>query len=726
MEIRELAERALFGPSLEEKLRPASRLSDDHPGPPQPAPVAPGRPAALRFSNRGEGGRFPRPRELESEAKRAQLLHFFANHELLATELMALVLLRFPEAPKAFRRGVAKTLMEEQQHTRLYLERMEQLGCQFGELPLSGFFWNALSGMESPLAYVTGLPLTFEQANLDFSIHFAGLFAELGDVESEKLMRRIYQDELGHVAYGLKWLRHLKKAEMSDWEAYRSHLRMPLSPRRARGTTFNVEGRRRSGFDEHFIRSLTVYSKSRGRSPDVYVMNVYGEWEWLRREGLTLTQRQEAMQHDLQCLPQFFGSDDDVLLVTRSPRKEWLQQLKKVGLPVPEFEPLRGLDQGIRANSELLERRLGHLRPWAWSPMTARLLTPISSRSRDRSSPVASPARLEALAPLFKKSFGCQWLRRWLEENPTLMGLRPASESGRVGDTPTQIQSALEAWRAKGLKRFVVKADWGAAGGRMIRLWEDQIKASQWRWMEKRFHQGERLVVEPWYDRRFDFSVHFDMEKGQARLRGFVRLVNDPRGQFVGCAIGSSLPLGCEEGVRRCLHGDSGNRYKTLCQTLGNRLAGEAARVGYEGPVGVDAFVYQDQEGELRINPAVEINPRYTMGRLTLALRRYATPGRVVAMTLFSRVQLKALKLENFQELAGWLSARFPLEMEPRSGGKIRNGAVCLTDPQTAIQCVAVLLVGRAGYDWLIDPPRGPESSAERSTAPGGKVQAAG
>ena len=54
-----------------------------------------------------------------------RLLHFFANHELLATELMALVLLKFPDAPAAFRKGVLETLKDEQEHTRLYIERMK-------------------------------------------------------------------------------------------------------------------------------------------------------------------------------------------------------------------------------------------------------------------------------------------------------------------------------------------------------------------------------------------------------------------------------------------------------------------------------------------------------------------------------------------------------------------------------------------------------------------------
>src|SRR5438046_994321 len=118
MEIREFAERVLFATKLEEKLESPENIADEDPGSAIIAPRAPGRPAELRFKSEGSAkADFPGIHRLESTAERGRLLHFFANHELLATELMALVLLRFPEAPPAFRRGVLQTLKDEQRHT---------------------------------------------------------------------------------------------------------------------------------------------------------------------------------------------------------------------------------------------------------------------------------------------------------------------------------------------------------------------------------------------------------------------------------------------------------------------------------------------------------------------------------------------------------------------------------------------------------------------------------
>ena len=250
MELREFAERVLFATTLEEKLLRPMDITDENPGPAFVTPAAPGRPAELQFKVTGEArDSFPGTKNLEQESERGRLLHFFANHELLATELMALVLLKFPDAPAAFRKGVYQTLKDEQEHTQLYLQRMKECGIHFGELPVSGYFWRSVSVMENPMDYVSSLCLTFEQANLDFARHYAKGFASIGDNETSQLLEKIYRDEIGHVAYGLKWFRRWKNPSESDWEAFCRQLKFPLSPQRAKGITLNVEGRRAAGLD---------------------------------------------------------------------------------------------------------------------------------------------------------------------------------------------------------------------------------------------------------------------------------------------------------------------------------------------------------------------------------------------------------------------------------------------------------------------------------------------
>src|ERR1035438_5117638 len=94
MELHDFAEQVLFATILDDKLQSPAVVTDERPGSPLLTPQAPGRPAELRFKPQGSGkAGFPGVHHLDQEHERGRLLHFFANHELLATELMALALL---------------------------------------------------------------------------------------------------------------------------------------------------------------------------------------------------------------------------------------------------------------------------------------------------------------------------------------------------------------------------------------------------------------------------------------------------------------------------------------------------------------------------------------------------------------------------------------------------------------------------------------------------------
>ncbi|MDB4409183.1 DUF455 family protein, partial [Akkermansiaceae bacterium] len=156
------------------------------------APDLPGRPADLIPYKNQHKSHFPSADQLENEEHRATLLHFFANHELLAIELMALALLKFPDAPDSFRRGVFHTLKEEQNHTKWYVQRMKECGIEFGDMPVSPMIWEHIADMESPLDYVSRLSLTFEQANLDYAHYYSKVLHDIGDTKSAKILHTVY------------------------------------------------------------------------------------------------------------------------------------------------------------------------------------------------------------------------------------------------------------------------------------------------------------------------------------------------------------------------------------------------------------------------------------------------------------------------------------------------------------------------------------------------------
>lgn len=254
MELREWATRILSADTLEEKLLIPDSLTDDAPG----APLwfnEPTRPLNMGFNKRTKEEKLPHFQSHGSEDNRAICLHRFAGHELLAVEIMAHALTAFPDAPKAFRRGVAHTLKEEQGHVQLYMHRMAEMGLRFGDLPLYRHFWNHASHLTTPLRYVSVMSLTFEMANLDFAPLYGKSFSHFGDEKSAALMAQILKDEINHVSFGWRWLNRFK-GESNSWDSWVDSLSSKLTPKRAIGFVLMEDNRRHAGIPEDWISRL--------------------------------------------------------------------------------------------------------------------------------------------------------------------------------------------------------------------------------------------------------------------------------------------------------------------------------------------------------------------------------------------------------------------------------------------------------------------------------------
>jgi uncharacterized ferritin-like protein (DUF455 family) len=708
MELSEFAEKVLFATTLEEKLSCPALITDESPGLPRPTPEAPGRPPELQFKPRGSrAGEFPGGHHLEKDSERGRLLHFFANHELLATELMALVLLKFPDAPAAFRRGVLRTLKEEQEHTRLYLQRMQECGIHFGAIPVSGYFWRAVAGMENPMDYVAGLSLTFEQANLDYCRQFARGFEAAGDPATARLLEQIYRDEIGHVAYGLKWFRRWKNPQESDWEAFCHQLKFPLSPNRAKGILLNVEGRRAAGFDADFVDELNVYSQSKGRTPSVFVFNPFVEAQIAQGRTFTPTKQQALLAGDLANLPQFLCRQDDIVVVPRRPSVQFLSSIKQAGFPLPEFvEAHRGQ---LDPTSSVCHRKLGSLRPWAWGPDSVALFGPLFANVTGEQRN-AGECFNAGIAQLYSKGWSATFLRQVLQRFGDESCLCGEAEVGVEAKTLQDALDVIANIRGRGHQKVVVKESYGLAGHKMLRLWEPELLESQRRWIQRAVEHRRSLVIEPWLEREVDFSVQLESCPDGLRFLGYTGLINDHRGQFQAnwVAADSNRKLPAQVTNLFPANSPAAATLRRVFDQIISLLQPALRKIGYIGPLGIDAFVYRTNQGEFRLKPMVEINPRHTMGRVTLELMKQACPGSTGVFRLVNRAMVRSEGFGSFADYAQALANQAPLRLEGSPRPRIREGALCLNDPAAVREYLAVFRVGR-NFD---DAARGMRGSA--------------
>ncbi|TAE76893.1 MAG: DUF455 family protein [Verrucomicrobia bacterium] len=643
MQMREAAERILFAETLEEKLRLAPvGLADDVPGPALRTPEAPGRPRELRVRADGVRVDFPSVHRLDDERERGVMLHFLANHELLAAELMALVLLKFPDAPKEYRAGVYAAMREEQMHTAMYLRRMRECGIHFGELPVNDYFWRIIAPMATPMDFVTRLNLTFEQANLDFSKHYAGLFRQAGDAATAGVLEKIYRDEIGHVGHGVTWFRRWKDRGNSDWEAFRKSLVFPLAPVRAKGLApFNAEGRRLAGLDEDFIRQLEVCEQSRGRTPVVHWFNPNAEGHALS-PSYQPDKTALALEEDLELLIVAWSRKDDVALLRRAPSLEHLRELRRAGFELPE----------IASASQLAGRRLGGLRPWAWSPDASKTLSGMAGD--------VSPGVL------------WQWRdalpREWLSKE---IGIRLEQALG-CPEIAVICRDEEAAWSSVGScladgGQALVKAAFSHAGRGHRRINHESPEAATRAWLRHQLAAHGCVTVEPWRDRVLDFSALYEMGvAGEASLIGLTHMENDAAGRFLGTRVARKWASLLEPEVSTFLHREAG--VMAWYQEKIPALLGELLP-GYRGPVGVDAMVYRLPDGRLALKPVVELNVRMTMGRVALELLAKSTTRR--------GGRLRILRKDKVADL------------DALRGGSLRGGSMLLNDPACAREFLA-------------------------------------
>jgi len=648
VELRRFAERVLFGTTLQDKLLHPDALTDDEPGPPIAPPTAPGRPPSLPLRS-PERPPFPSSDRLAEPDAAATALHAFANHELLATELMALALLRFPDADPAYRADLARTLREEQTHLQLYLDRLDELGRPFGTYPLSAFFWDVLAPADSPKAFCAAMGLTLEQANLDFAGHFADAFDRAGDAASAAILRRVLAEEVAHVARGLRWFDRLR-GDGDRWEAWVAALPEPLTPRRARGPDFAAAPRLRAGLDPEFVQRVRTFGASRGRPPDVHWLNVPDE----ARDG----PRARGWIQDLEATAILRASHDDLVLLHRPPGAPWLARLAEAGFALPAIgllrdgAPIGPPDGPVRS-----------LRPWAPTAAAADALS--AWGTLDPSPPPDKVADGQLLATL-------------LETLGPADRLLTSDALPCVAADLGAVEAAVARIRSAGHPRVVFKRPLGTAGEGQLRFFEDEILDRQRRWLLASLAEGP-LRVEPWLDRVLDLSFQLDA----SGLRGIVRFHAEGNGRFRGAAL-EGPTTGLPPEIARFWAAD-GHEPRWI-DAVGRRLADALQPTG---PVGIDAFVYRSAGG-LRLHPFVERNPRVTFGRLALDLRGRLAPGCVGVWTLLGPAELRRAKAASLAELARRLDAALPLE---RRGAQLRRCALPTADPEGAAFVLPMLLV---------------------------------
>lgn len=172
------------------------------------------------------------------------------------------------------------------------------------------------------------------------------------------------------------------------------------------------------------------------------------------------------------------------------------------------------------------------------------------------------------------------------------------------------------------MPRAIIKSPWSSSG-RGLRFAGRRLEPPLSGWCRHVIETQGGVVVQPFYDKLFDFAAEFEAEpSGFVRFVAFSLFRTTERCSYVGNAVASQV---------RLLQDIFGRYEEEIFNLMLPHLQGllsESLKGRYVGPLGVDMMLCR-VEGERfpRLHPCVEINLRRTMGIVAAHLSRLLPYG---------------------------------------------------------------------------------------------------
>lgn len=201
-------------------------------------------------------------RQLSGAENHAALIHALAHIEFNAINLALDAVQRFAGLPAEFYRDWLRVAAEEAYHFRLLRDHLRGLKTDqarhrdYGDFPAHAGLWEmALKTAHDPLARMALVPRLMEARGLDVTPDIQRKLTGYGDRAGAAILDIILRDEIGHVAAGDRWFRHLCAARGLEPEAaFRALLTTPGVPRPRR--PFNRAARLAAGFSADELARL--------------------------------------------------------------------------------------------------------------------------------------------------------------------------------------------------------------------------------------------------------------------------------------------------------------------------------------------------------------------------------------------------------------------------------------------------------------------------------------
>jgi hypothetical protein len=292
----------------------------------------------------------------------------------------------------------------------------------------------------------------------------------------------------------------------------------------------------------------------------------------------------DALNHRLAPHLLWLTRAGDALLV----REPWSRQL------ISEAER-RGVQLVSTHHSTKLTNHI--FTPWGWTPSAATIGEEVGAK-------VSPPVSFGTIARVNSKL--------WSHALEVELGW--AQLGAAIASSFDELKERVALACPGAQDKWVIKSPFGFAARDRVLGRGPSLEEPQAKWSQRRLGKGEQLIFQPWLEVIREYSVVMEIAPGGAfDIHGISDL------QTNGAGTGRGYILGRRPSQERVVE------LERVAAVVGERLFTE----GYCGPVGIDAL-----EHSRGLHPLLEINARYTMGFVALAVERSLKPTEPIFWSL--------------------------------------------------------------------------------------------
>lgn len=375
----------------------------------------------------------------------------------------------------------------------------------------------------------------------------------------------------------------------------------------------------------------------------------------------------QKMEDDLSALPLFFAQKNDKVIVNKFPSDTYLKHLQEIGIQAPDFI----LKKNIKAGN--FDFKIEKLHPWGWSPAAHKFLAPLKENCSEefKNSPVFN------WKPEYKNYYSKKFARSILHEITRSYPSEHFIDQNQLTEICIQkedFELLIKKWG-----QLMVKAPWSSSGRGLQPIRYQPIHPKVWDKILAMVKDQGYTIVEPYLNKVIDLAFQFEIKKGKIKYLGISNFSTDYKGQYNGNNL---------NGLPDTLTTDVTDFIKRVPSLVINPMieileSSELAH-SYEGIFGVDTLIFRDSNGQLKVNPCLEINVRRNMGLLSLYLEKFVIPHKKALFRTYFKPGTSFFELKNEME------KKHPLILREN---KIDSGFFALTEAKEDTLFGAYLLV---------------------------------